>query len=126
MKFLRTGIWMNYLAFDNSYLPSPFNIVEALMKFSCCEEATNDPSVADRAAYFHLLEKLSNKYITREEDVELRDITVEDVTNARNEIISQYQHRHRKNDGAEEKVSVVSGHKIKEEEDSDEDDEDSD
>ena len=92
MKFLRTGIWMNYLAFDNSYLPSPFNIIDTLMKSFCCQEAKNDPSVADRAKYFALLEKLSNKYITREEDVELRDITVEDVTNAINEIISQYRY----------------------------------
>ena len=86
-------MWMNYLAFDNSYLPSPFNIIEALIKASCCcKEEKNEPSMADREQYFALLEKLSNKYITREEDVELRDITVEDVTNARNEIISQYRH----------------------------------
>ena len=122
MKFLRTGIWMNYLAFDNSCLPCPFNIVEALMRFSCCREAKNDTSLVDRAEYFDLLEKLSNKYITREEDVGLRDITVEDVTNARNEIISQYRHRNHRNDGIEGRVSVP---EINEKEDSDDNDKDS-
>ena len=92
------------------------------MKSFCCQEAKNDPSVADRAKYFALLEKLSNKYITREEDVELRDITVEDVTNARNEIISQYRHRNHRNDGIEEKVSVP---ETTEKEPSDDNDEDS-
>ena len=121
---------MNYLAFDNSLLPSPFNIIEALMKSSCCELTKTEPMIADKADYFALLEKLSNKYITREEDVELRDVTVEDVTNARNEIISQYRHLHKKvetrNHDIEEEVPVISDAQlVAEEEDRDESDEDS-
>ena len=41
--------------------------------------------------YYKLLETLSDKYITREEDIEARDITVEDVTNIRNEIIKLHE-----------------------------------
>ena len=121
---------MNYLAFDNSYLPSPFNIIEALIKSSCyCKEGMHEQATADREEYFALLEKLTNKYITREEDTELRDITVEDVTNARNEIISQYLQHHKKiqfrSEQSEEAVSVISDEKVDEEEDSEETDVDS-
>ena len=34
-KFMRTKIWMNYFEEDNSFLPSPFNIIEALFKLDC-------------------------------------------------------------------------------------------
>ena len=118
---------MNYLAFDNSYLPSPFNIIEALIKASCCcKEEKNEPSMADRKSHFALLEKLSNKYITREEDVELRDITVEDVNNARNEIISQYRHHHRRIQfiNKETEVSGFSVGKVDKGRDSEDTDED--
>ena len=124
-------MWMNYLAFDNSYLPSPFNIIEALIKCSCrCKEERNVQPMTDREEYFALLEKLTNKYITREEDVELRDITVEDVTNARNEIISQYLHHHNKikfrSEETEDAVSDISLEKVDEEKESEETDLDSD
>ena len=89
----------------------------------------HEQPTADREEYFALLEKLTNKYITREEDTELRDITVEDVTNARNEIISQYLQHHKKiqfrSEQSEEAVSVISDEKVDEEEDSEETDVDS-
>merc|ERR1711970_1243171 len=87
-KFARTTMWLKH--FDSNYiLPCPFNLLEYLYFFIVyifkrCFSNYNqqarhwkDSWGTDR--YMILVEKLSQRYLVREEDTAANDITREDI-----------------------------------------------
>jgi len=90
-KFQRTSNWLHYLERDHCYLPSPANISEFIFHWSgqCWRNKPAGSSQERREKYLGLIDRLTTRYINRVEDgtTENRDITVEDINNAKREII---------------------------------------
>ena len=100
-KLRRTSIWVREIQTDNllTKLPCPFNLIEII--WICVDKCARacfckpeEPSENDRIksrnirhkAYFDLLEVLLERYLIQEEDDLQDDITIEDLTNFRNEM----------------------------------------
>ena len=97
----RTSIWIREIQPDNylTKLPCPFNLLElvwilvqkcARMCFCKAKDMSESERIKSRDVrhqnYFDLLETLLDRYIIREEDDLQDDITLEDITNFRNEM----------------------------------------
>eukprot|EP00090_Calanus_glacialis_P031989 TRINITY_DN53081_c0_g1_i1.p1 TRINITY_DN53081_c0_g1~~TRINITY_DN53081_c0_g1_i1.p1 ORF type:complete len:172 (-),score=34.10 TRINITY_DN53081_c0_g1_i1:49-564(-) len=94
-KFARTTIWLRH--FDPNYvLPCPFNLIEFLVfsvqyiykKCLCSSKQQKHLRKGWKTdSYMLLVEKLSQRYLVREEDSAANDITREDIENTKQDII---------------------------------------
>jgi len=101
-KFARTTMWLKH--FDSNYvLPCPFNLLEYLhfsiiYIFKSCFCKNNQQARKwidwwDTDRYMALVEKLSQRYLVREEDTAANDITREDIENTKQDIIQAIRRR---------------------------------
>ena len=98
-KIERTMVWLSYI--DSAvYLPSPLNLIEVLITLvrklvrccnGCCISSDDKDGNCDKEAdnYNNLLDKIKTRYLEREKDSDTNAISLEDITNHKNDLLRQ-------------------------------------